>query len=154
MVSGKSPHDPLRALAATKSGKGSKGAKDKDKPKAKGEEKPSTKCDFCGRTNHCVSTCYQYKEAQTAALAATAEKAKRSPGPRKGTTMIAKSYKPPNSDDDDEEQYLANEHIRSHSASMLASSAKEDEGQGLGDRPRHWSKRLTVHQRLTRNGYP
>jgi hypothetical protein len=51
MVSGKRSHDPLRALAATKSGKG----KDKDKPKAKGKEKPSTKCDFCGRTNHSVS---------------------------------------------------------------------------------------------------
>jgi hypothetical protein len=85
MVSGKSSQDSLRALAATKSGKDSKSTKDKDKSKAKGDDKPSVKCDFCGRTNHSMSACFQYKEAQTAALAATAEKAKRPPGTKKGT---------------------------------------------------------------------
>ena len=106
MVSGKSSQDSLRALAATK--KDNKGAKDKSK--TKGEEKPGVKCDFCGRTNHSMSSCFQYKEAQTTALAATAEKAKRPPGPKKGATMIAKRYKPPDSDDE-ETHFLVNVHI-------------------------------------------
>jgi hypothetical protein len=110
MVSGKSPQDPLRALAASKSSKDSKGTKDKDKSKTK------EKCNFCGRNNHSMSTCFQYKEAQTAALAATAEKAKRPQGTKKGTTMIARSYRAPESDDE-EKHYLVNVHIKSHTAS-------------------------------------
>jgi hypothetical protein len=48
-----------------------------------------------------MSTCFQYKETQTAALAATAEKAKRRQGTKKGTTIIARSYKAPESDDEE-----------------------------------------------------
>jgi hypothetical protein len=79
MVRGKSSQDPLRALAATKSGKDSIGDKEKDKSKTKGDTKPSVKRDFCGRTNHSMSACFQFKEAQTVAQAAAAEKGKRPP---------------------------------------------------------------------------
>jgi adenine-specific DNA methylase len=114
-----SSQDSLRALAATKSGKDSKGDKDKDKSKTKGDTKSAVKCDFCGRNNHSMSACFQFKEAQIIAQAAAAEKGKRSPGMKKGTTMIAKSYKAPDSDDE-ERLYLANMHIKSHAASVLA----------------------------------
>jgi hypothetical protein len=115
MVSGKSSQDSLRALAATKSGKDSKGDEDKDKSKTKGDTKSAVKCDFCGRTNHSMSACFQFKEAQTIAQ----DKDKRSRGMKKSTTMIAKSYKAPDSDDE-ERHYLANMHIKSHAASVLA----------------------------------
>jgi hypothetical protein len=62
MVSGKSSQDSLRALAGTKRGKDSKGDKDKDKSKTKGDTKPAVKCDSCGRTNHSMSACFQFKE--------------------------------------------------------------------------------------------
>ena len=129
MVSGKTSQDPLRALAATKSSKDSKGAKDnkgakdRGKPKTASEDKTMTKCDFCGRTNHSMSACFKFKEAQSAALAATEEKGKRIPGPKKGTTMIAKSYKAPDSDDE-EQHYLVNVHIKSHTASVLAAKKR------------------------------
>lgn len=120
MVSGKSSQDSLRALAATKGGKG---VKEKAKPKAK-EDKTGVKCDFCGRTNHSVSSCFKYKEAQSAALAATEEKQKRPPGPRKGTTMVAKgNYRPPDSDDE-EPHYCVNIHIKSRISSILAAKRR------------------------------
>jgi hypothetical protein len=53
------------------------------------------------------------------AQAAAAEKGKRSPGMKEGTTMISKSYKAPDSDDE-ERHYLAKMHIKSHAASVLA----------------------------------
>jgi hypothetical protein len=42
-----------------------------------------------------MSACFQFKEAQTIAQAAAAEKGKRSPGMKKGIIMKAKSYKAP-----------------------------------------------------------
>jgi hypothetical protein len=46
MVSGKSSQDSLRALAATKSGKDSKGDKEKEKSKTKGYTKPSVNVEW------------------------------------------------------------------------------------------------------------
>ena len=66
-----------------------------------------------------MSTCFKFKEAQSAALLATEEKGKRPPGPKKGTTMIAKSYKAPDSDDE-ERHYLVNVHLKSRTTSVLA----------------------------------
>jgi hypothetical protein len=62
--------------------------------------------------------CFFSKEAQVTAIAAAAEQSKRPPG-KKGTTMVAKSYKAPDSDDE-ERHYLVNMHIQSRKATILA----------------------------------
>ena len=126
MVSGRSSQEPLRALAATKGGKDAKGAKGKTKLATKGDEKEKTpiKCEFCGRNGHAMSACFKFKDAQSAAIAATEEKGKPHSGPRKGTTMVAKSnYKGPDSDDEDR-HYLVNVHIQSRASPMLTASTK------------------------------
>jgi hypothetical protein len=124
MVSGKSSQEPLRALAAAKGGKNVKGGKDKTKSQIKGDEKEKTpiKCEFCGRNGHAMAACFKFKDAQSAAIAATEERGKVHPGPRKGTTMIAKSnYKAPDSDDEDR-HYLVNVHIQSRASPVLTAS--------------------------------
>jgi hypothetical protein len=54
MVSGRSSHEPLRALAASKGAKDSKGSKEKgkEKPRTDDKEKSPVKCEFCGRSGH------------------------------------------------------------------------------------------------------
>jgi hypothetical protein len=54
MVSGRSSHEPLRALEASKGAKDSKGSKEKgkEKPRTDDKEKSPVKCEFCGRSGH------------------------------------------------------------------------------------------------------
>jgi hypothetical protein len=126
MVSGRSTQEPPSALAAAKGGKDNKGGKEKPKPppKADDKEKTSVKCEFCGRSGHVMTSCFQFKAAQTAATAATEEKGKHHAGPRKGTTMMARSsYKAPDSDDE-EHHFLVNVHIQSRASSALTASTR------------------------------
>ena len=127
MVSGRNTQDPLRALAATKSKKGGKGLgeredKEKSKSKKDDKEKPTTKCEFCGRSGHSMSSCFKFKDAQTSALAATEEKTKNYQSPRKGTSMVAKSNFTPPDLDYDEPHYLVNIHLQTKASSVLAAS--------------------------------
>jgi hypothetical protein len=122
-VSGRSTQEPLRALAATKGGKDNKGGKDKPKPPPKGgdKEKSLTKCVFCGRSGHIMASCFNFKDAQTVAIAAAEEKSKHNAGSKKSTTIIARSYKAPDSDDD-EHHYTVNVHIQSRASSVLTAN--------------------------------
>jgi hypothetical protein len=123
MVSGRSTQEPLRALAATKGGKDNKSGKDIPKPPPKGgdKEKSLTKCEFCGRSGHVMASCFKFKDAQTAAIAAAEEKSKHNAGSKKSTTMITRSYKAPDSDDD-EHHYTVNVHIQSRASSILTAN--------------------------------
>ena len=71
-----------------------------------------------------MAACFKFKDAQSAAIAATEEREKVHSGPRKGTTMIAKSnYKAPDSDDEDR-HYLVNVHIQSRASPVLTASTR------------------------------
>ena len=126
MVSGRSTQEPMRALAAAKGGKDNKGGKDKPKPQPKTDdkEKTSVKCEFCSRTGHVMTSCFKFKDAQTAATAATEEKSKHHAGPRKGTTMIARSSYKTQDSDDEEHHFLVNVHIQSRASSVLTASTR------------------------------
>ena len=125
MVSGRTPQDSFRALAATKPKKGGKGTgekedKEKSKPKKDDKEKPATKCEFCGRPGHSMSACYKFKDAQANALAATDDKTKSYPPSRKGTTMVAKGNFIAPDCDYEEPHYLVNIHLQAKTSSVLA----------------------------------
>ena len=116
IVSGRYTQDSLRGLAATKSKKGGKRSgekEDKEKPKREDKDKTATKCEFCGRPGHSMSTYFKFKDAQTSALATTEEKSKHYPPSRKGTTMAPDS-------DYDEAHYLVNVHLQTKASSVLA----------------------------------
>ena len=74
MVSGKSSQDSLRALAATKSGKDSKGAKvnkgakDRGKSKTTSEDKTVTKTSVVEQTTACLHASYSRKPSQPHSL--------------------------------------------------------------------------------------
>jgi hypothetical protein len=125
IVSGRSSQDSLRALAATKGDKDSKGSKDKGKgkPKANDKDRTPVKCEFCGRNGHAMAACFKFKDAQTAATSATEERAKTSSGPRKGTTMIARGNKTSDSDDD-EPHFMVNMHLRSKASAVLTANSR------------------------------
>ena len=125
MVSGRTPQDSFRALAATKPKKGGKGPgekedKEKSKSKKDDKEKPTTKCEFCGRSGRSMSACYKFNDAQTNALAATEDKTKSYSPPRKGTTMVAKCNFIAPDCDYEESHYLVNIHLQAKTSSVLA----------------------------------
>ena len=109
-----------RGPSTTGKGSGEKDDKEKSKPKREDKDKPATKCEFCGRPGHSMSTCFKFKDAQTSALAATEEKSKHYPPSRKGTTMVAKSNFTAPDSDYDEAHYLVNVHLQTKASSVLA----------------------------------
>ena len=68
-----------------------------------------------------MASCFKFKDAQTVAIAAAEEKSKHNAGSKKSTTMIARSYKAPDSDDD-EHHYMVNVHIQCRASSVLTAN--------------------------------
>ena len=114
-----------RCLIVAKSKKGGKGPgergdKERQILKKDDRERPTTKCEFCGRPGHSMSTCFKFKEAQTNAIATTEEKTKSYSSLRKGTTMVAKGNFSSHDSDYDEPHYLVNIHLQMKTPSVLA----------------------------------
>jgi hypothetical protein len=117
--SGKGHHDVVQHAAfGTFKNKPDKKPKDKKDDKGHKGEHEAKRCDFCGKTNHVMTDCFKFKEAQKIALSPPASKTTGDKKEYKGKKEAKKkvsmfTHTDDVSSDSDDQEYMINSHFLS-----------------------------------------